>query len=69
MEIYLCYGGDLMTTYICQNSSNRAGKNGISALIMEIPQSSLVPSTKTQQEGTSYELGRGPSPECEHAGP
>lgn len=41
--------------------------NGISALMNEITQTSLIPSPRTQQEGAEYESGRGPSPEPEDA--
>ena len=41
--------------------------NGISALMREIAQSSLIPLPRTQQEGIEYESGRGPSQESEDA--
>lgn len=41
--------------------------NGISALMNEITQNSLIPSPRTQQEGAEYESVRGPSPEPEDA--
>ena len=41
--------------------------NGISALLKERTQSSLIPVPRTQRGGAEYESGRGPSPEPEDA--
>ena len=43
---------------------------GISALIENAPERSLAPSNMWghRREGVGYEPGRGPSPECKHAG-
>lgn len=54
----------------CLGNECGALMNGISTFKKETPESFLAASTmlRTQQEGTSYELRRGLSPECELVG-